>query len=238
MLGSDPVVLHDVPLAIDPAEVEALHAWKPLLPLPPGELTARREAAREAITRVARPRVAFQRVAVTASEPDGLALADGSRLHIPQIGRHWGPVEAVVATLATIGEDATALVRQAADPATAALLDSAASAAVECLAEWANDHLCQLGVAAGLRVTNRISPGLAGWPLAEQPLVLRLLPAAAIDVRLEADGRLTPAKTISCLVGLGRAARVDHYFVQCRRCWAVACAARRAPAAVTVQRAH
>jgi hypothetical protein len=238
MLGSDPVVLHDVPLAIDPAEVEALHAWKPLLPLPPAELAARREAAREAIARVARPRVAFQRVAVTASEPDELALAGGSRLHIPGIGRHWGPVEAVVAALVTIGDEATALVRQTHDAATAALLDSAASAAVECLAEWANDHLCQLGVAAGLRVTNRISPGLAGWALAEQPLVLGLLPAAAIDVRLEADGRLTPAKTISCLVGLGRAARVDHYFVQCRRCWAVACPARRVAATVTVQRSH
>src|SRR5262249_42814544 len=152
-----------------------------------------------------------------------------------------GGVGAVRGGVVAVGAGAERAVQArsaAGDGVGAALLDSAASAAVECLAEWANDHLCQLGVAAGVRVTNRISPGLAGWALAEQPLVLGLLPAAAIGVRQEADGRLTPAKTISCLVGLGRAARVDHYFVQCRRCGAVACPARRTPAAVSVQRAH
>ena len=83
-------------------------------------------------------------------------------------------------------------------------------------------------------MTNRISPGLAGWDLAEQATLLGLLPGAAIGVRLGAAGSMTPAKSISFLVGTGRAARVDHYFVQCRRCWAEACPARRMPAATSV----
>jgi hypothetical protein len=227
-----------VPLAIDPAEVHAFQAHKPSLGLSPAEVARHLDAAREAMARVVRPRLAYRRVAVAAAALDSLTLEHGVRLHIPAIGRHWGPVEAVIALVVTIGEEPAALVRGAGDPVTAAALDSAASAAVECLAEWANDHLCQLAVAAGLRATNRISPGLAGWSLTEHARLLRLLPAAELGVRLEADGRLTPAKTISCLVGVGRAARVDHYFVQCRRCWAVACPARRRPATVTVQGTH
>jgi hypothetical protein len=46
---------------------------------------------------------------------------------------------------------------------------------------------------------------------------------------------MTPAKSISWLVGIGPEVRVDHYFTQCRRCWMRDCAYRRAPAAVTVR---
>jgi hypothetical protein len=234
-----PGVITDVPLRIDPEEVRAFHGYKPLPLLAPARLAEELEAARAEIAGVIAPRLAFHSVAVTRAEPDRLTLAGGVSLGIPAVGVHWGPVEAVVAAVATIGEAAERRVearRAAGDPPGASALDSAASAAVECLAEWGNDRLCQLGVAAGLRVTNRISPGLAGWDLGEQRLLLDLAPAAAIGVRPTAAGGLHPAKSITFLVGLGRAARVDHYVVQCRRCWAVGCPWRRVPAAGTVQR--
>ena len=182
---------------------------------------------------VMRPRAVYRRLAVETALRDGLVLAGGIRLHIPGIGEHWGPIETVVPALVTIGDGVETLTRERrerGDPVGAALVDSAASAAVECLAEWLNDRLCQDGVGAGRRVTNRISPGLAGWDLAEQARILALVPAPALGVATRADGALVPAKTISLLVGSGPAARVDHYFVQCRRCWADACPARRAPA--------
>jgi len=47
---------------------------------------------------------------------------------------------------------------------------------------------------------------------------------------------MTPTKSISLLVGAGRAARVDDYFSQCARCWMRDCAYRRAPAPRTVHR--
>jgi hypothetical protein len=74
-----------------------------------------------------------------------------------------------------------------------------------------------------------VSPGLAGWALAEQTALIGLAPAAEAGVRLGPEG-LAPAKSVSFLVGAGRTARVDHYFVQCRRCWATDCRWRRAPA--------
>jgi hypothetical protein len=232
-------VLRAVPLAIDPAEVRAFQGYKPLALRPPGELPARLEAAREAVAGLVRPALAYRVVAVTDAGPDHLDLAGGHRLHVPAIGPHWGPVESVAAGVVTIGDAAEAAVRArraAGDGAGASDLDSAASAAVECLAEWANDELCRQGVAAGLRVTNRISPGLAGWRLADQALVLDLAEGAALGIRRVADGTLVPAKTVSFLVGLGAAARVDHYFVQCRRCWVAGCPWRRMAAVGRVHR--
>jgi hypothetical protein len=227
-----PVVLADVPLAIDPDEVRAFHGYKPLDLAPSGAEAARLAAARAAVADLIAPRVAYRVVAVTAVGRDHLDLAGGPRLGIPWVEAHWGAVEAVAAAVVTIGsaaEQAVEARRTAGDLPEAAALDSAASAAVECLAEWANDHLCQRGVAAGLRVTNRVSPGLAGWALAEQAALIGLAPAAEAGVRLGPEG-LVPAKSVTFLAGAGRTARVDHYFVQCRRCWAPDCRWRRAPA--------
>jgi hypothetical protein len=188
---------------------------------------------------LARPALAYRVVAVTDAGPDHLDLVGGHRLHIPAIGSHWGPVEAVAVAVLTIGDaadDAVRARRAAGDGPGASDLDSAGSAAVECLAEWANDELCRRGVAAGLRVTNRISPGLAGWRVADQALLVELAGGAALGIRRAADGTLMPAKTITFLAGLGPVARVDHYFVQCRRCWVEDCQWRRMTAVARVHR--
>jgi hypothetical protein len=231
-----PVVLTDVPLAVDADEVRAFHGYKPLGLARPGAEAARLEDARVEVTGLIAPVVAYRTLAVAAVGPHHVDLARGGRLGIPWVHAHWGPVEAVAAAVVTVGaavERAVEARRADGDLAGASALDSAGSAAAECLAEWANDHLCQRGVAAGLRVTNRVSPGLAGWSLAEQPALLRLAPADLAAVGIGPEG-LRPAKSVSFLAGIGRAARVDHYFVQCRRCWAAGCPWRRAPAATII----
>lgn len=233
---AEPVVLRRVPLEIDPAEVRAFQAWKARIPADaPDQL----EAARAAVAAVMRPEAVYRILPVERAEPDALRLRAGPWLRIPEIGERWGPVERVAAGLVTIGTEPETLAarrRAVGDLETAAWLDSAASAAVECLAEWLNDHLCRLAVARGLRATNRISPGVAGWALADHATLVRLLPAGALGIRVEPDGTTRPAKTISLLVGLGAAVRVDHYFLQCRRCWVEPCPARRGPATGRVAR--
>ena len=110
------------------------------------------------------------------------------------------------------------------------------SGAVESLAEYVNDLLCQEGITRGVKVTNRISPGYGGWDVREQPLLFGWVPGGAVGVALNEACFMTPTKTITLLVGAGPAARVDHYFTQCGRCWMAACAYRRAPARRTVHR--
>jgi cobalamin-dependent methionine synthase I len=118
----------------------------------------------------------------------------------------------------------------------ASMLDSVGSGAVESLAEYVNDVLCQQGLAAGLKVTNRISPGYADWDVAEQAPLFELCAGTRAGVSLNAACVMTPGKSISLLAGAGVAARVDHYFSQCARCWMRDCAYRRAPARGTVHR--
>jgi cobalamin-dependent methionine synthase I len=168
---------------------------------------------------------------VTA-ESAHLIEAGGERLRIPEIERLWGPLHAVGAGICTVGDAIAARVDALFDQRElplAVMLDSVASAAVESLAEYVNDVLCQSALPEGLKVTNRISPGYAGWDTAEQAKLFRLCPGAPIDVTLNAACFMTPIKSISFLVGVGPAARVDHYFTQCRRCW-MRERVRRAPA--------
>src|SRR4029453_4874469 len=100
--------------------------------------------------------------------------ADGVTLAMPDILRLWGEFETVGAGICTVGAAIEARARAlfaARELPLAVMLDSVASAAVESLAEYVNDLLCQAGLAEGVKVTNRVSPGYAGWDTAEQRLL-------------------------------------------------------------------
>ncbi len=175
---------------------------------------------------------------VTAQAGDTL-VTPRARLAIPDIGRHWGRVTRVAAVIVTIGDALERRVRalwEARELPLAMMLDSVGSGAVESLAEYVNDLLCQEGLPEGVKVTNRISPGYAGWDVSDQPLLFRLCPGERIGVTLTPACFMLPEKSISLLVGAGPEARVDHYFSQCARCWMAGCAYRRVPAARTVGR--
>ena len=237
VLSPEPVVLEGLPLSIDPGEVLRFQGYRKGLDLPTTEVLTIFQDALALGERLMSPRFVYRAAAVTARAPD-LIEADREFLHIPQIGRLWGPVEAVGAGICTVGDAIETRVRdlfEAREFPLAVMLDSVGSAAVESLAEYANDLLCQAALPDGLKVTNRISPGYAGWDTAEQARLFRLCPGQPIGVTLNEACFMTPGKSISWLVGVGREARVDHYFTQCRRCWMRDCAYRRAPAAATVR---
>ena len=237
VLAPGPVVLDGLPLRIDPGEALRFQGYQKGIDVPTAEVTAIFDEALAIGERLMRPRVVYQADAVTRQGPD-LIEAGGQALHIPEIERLWGPLVAVGAAICTVGEAIEERVRTLFDAREfplAVMLDSVGSAAVESLAEYVNDLLCQVGIEERLVVTNRVSPGYAGWDTAEQRALFRLCDGAPIGVRLNVACFMTPGKTISLLVGIGPEARVDHYFTQCRRCWMRDCAYRRAPAVSTVQ---
>ncbi|HEX7786396.1 MAG TPA: hypothetical protein VF653_09270 [Methylomirabilota bacterium] len=237
VLSSESVVLEGLPLAIDRDEALRFQGYQKGIDVPGPPVLALFEEALALGRRLMAPRLVYRAVRVTDRGPDWIS-AGGEELHIPQIERLWGAIDAVGAGLCTVGEAIESRVRdlfEAREFPLAVMLDSVGSAAVESLAEYANDLLCQAAIPDGLKVTNRISPGYAGWETAEQARLFRLCPGAPIGVSLNAACFMTPTKSISWLVGVGAQARVDHYFTQCRRCWMRDCAYRRAPAAVTVR---
>jgi len=233
-----PAVLLDVPLRVDRDEVLRFQGYKKGVDIPDAAVLALFNEALTLGESLIEPRVVYRASLVTGRGPD-LIEAGGERLQIPGIGRLWGPLEQVGAGACTVGAAIEERARRLWDERElplAVMLDSVGSAAVESLAEYANDVLCQAAIAAGTKVTNRISPGYAGWDTAEQAALFRLFPAGSIGIALNPSCVMTPAKSISFLVGVGPEARVDHYFTQCRRCWMPDCAYRRAAAAITVRR--
>jgi len=212
--------------------------YKRGLDVPGPEVLALFEEALALGRRLIAPRAVICWTALAHQDGDRLE-ADGVTLTIPDIARHWGPVCHLAAALVTIGDPLERRVGElwdARELPLAAMLDSVGSGAVESLAEYVNDLLCQEGIARGWKVTNRISPGYGAWDVADQAMLFRLCPGTPIGVQLNEACFMTPTKSISLLVGAGPEAHVDHYFSQCARCWMADCAYRRVPARRTVHR--
>jgi hypothetical protein len=231
-------VLADLPLAIDPDEVLRFQGYKKGVDTPTADVRALLDEALAEGTRLMAPRAVVRWLPVDRLDAAGLE-AGGEALAIPRLRERWGAIEHVALGVCTIGQSLERRVGElwaARELPLASMLDSVGSGAVESLAEFVNDVLCQHGVAAGLKVTNRISPGYGDWDVAEQQALFRLCPGAPAGVTLNAACFMTPGKSISLLAGAGRAARVDHYFSQCARCWMRDCAYRRAPARRSVYR--
>ena len=233
-----PVALDRLPLRVDPQEVLRFQGYKKGRDVPDATVLALFDEALALGESLMEPRFVYRAAGVTGQGLD-VIQAGGEELHIPEIGRRWGALDAVGAGICTVGATIEDRVRELWDERElplAVMLDSVGSAAVESLAEYINDLLCQAAILADLKVTNRISPGYAGWDTAEQIALFHLCPGEPIGVTLNDSCVMTPGKSVSFLVGVGPEARVDHYFTQCRRCWMRDCTYRRAPAATTVHR--
>jgi hypothetical protein len=233
------VVLSEIPLQIERDEVLRFQGYKKGIDVPSADVIRLFESALALGEQLIAPRAVYRAVFVAGPGRNEIRLADGTTLHIPKIERIWGPLGAAGVAICTVGDAIEARVRElfdARDFALAVMLDSVGSAAAECLAEYVNDLLCQVAIPEGLKVTNRVSPGYAGWDVAEQTLLFRLCSGDPVSVKLNDFCVMTPAKSVSFLVGIGPEARVDHYFTQCRRCWMKDCVYRRVPAERTVHR--
>jgi hypothetical protein len=232
-----PRILADLALEIDPAEVLRFQGYRAYAAPPEPAVVALFEEALALGRQLMTPRAVVRWLAAGYRGESRLAVA-GEGLGVPGLRARWGAIERAAVAVCTVGEALEERVRElweARELPLAAMLDSVGSGAVESLAEYVNDVLCQEGLVHGARVTNRVSPGYGQWDVAEQAAVLRLCPPAAIGIALNEACVMTPGKSISFLVGAGPDARVDDYFSQCARCWMRACAYRRSPAHRTVR---
>jgi hypothetical protein len=233
-----PQILADVRLAIDPDEVLRFQGYKQGVDVPGPDVLALFDEALGEGRRLIAPRAVVRWRPVVDRRGDTLDVG-GAVLHIPGIAAAWGEIDRVAVAICTIGDALETRVRalwDAREFPLAVMLDSVGSGAVESFAEYVNDALCQQGIAAAVRVTNRISPGYGAWDVTAQRAMFSLCPGDGAGVVLNEACFMTPEKSISLLVGAGAAARVDHYFSQCTRCWMRDCAYRRAPAGRTVHR--
>ena len=237
-LSTAPRVLTALPLAIDPDEVLRFQGYKKSVDTPSPEVRTLFDEALALGRGLLAPRAVVRWLEVTGLEADAI-VAGGVTLTIPDVQHLWGAIEWIATAVCTIGdglERRVAELWEARELPLASMLDSVGSGAVESLAEYVNDLLCQEAIPVGLPVTNRVSPGYGSWDVTQQKPLFELCAGDPIGVSLNEACFMSPVKSISLLAAAGEHARVDHYFSQCARCWMRDCAYRRAPARKTVHR--
>jgi cobalamin-dependent methionine synthase I len=112
----------------------------------------------------------------------------------------------------------------------AILIDAAATAAVEQLANGMEKAIIPKMAAQGFLLKWRFSPGYGDWPLEQQPELIRLAKAEQIGVSLTTSMMLTPRKSITALIGLYRKqenSTTEHNPQGCAVCTQKNCPSRR-----------
>lgn len=166
-----------------------------------------------------RPVIAYQRWRVIALRHEKLMLEGGAVLSGKLISRHLAAAEEAVAVVCTIGEALEEAVAAsfADDPAFATALDAVGSLAVQDLMAAAGAQFSRQAEYFGLRTTMPLSPGLEGWPLdVGQRQLFDLLGPAGAGVVVSSTGQMTPRKSVSLVLGIGR--QVVSYGRPCDSC--------------------
>ena len=92
--------------------------------------------------------------------------------------------------------------------------------AIDVIQQRLNDEMAQ----AGLKITNRYSPGYCGWATREQHKLFNLLPKENCGIRLTESALMQPIKSVSGLIGIGANVRFNPY--TCQLCDATSCVYR------------
>jgi hypothetical protein len=202
-------ILRDWDLALDAdkvlwgqgADPAAIRARRPILATLAGEVIAEGSP-------LLAPVLLYRRIQVAEVRHERLVLADGGSLSGPAIADHLGAAREVIVAVCTVGDALSARASEVFErnPVRGLALDGLASAAAEALAEAACRHFERIAESEGLAASIPLNPGMAGWPLLEaQQQVFALLPADEIGVTLNPSGLMEPLKSLSLVVGLGRA---------------------------------
>ena len=150
-----------------------------------------------------------------------------------KIGQHLAGCEKIIALSVTIGEDVEDDISarfKDGEYTLALLMDAAATAAVEQIADGLEKALAPKMAAQGFAMKWRFSPGYGDWPLEQQPELLRLAQADKIGVSLTTSLMLLPRKSITAIIGLYRKQEnsvPSHQPENCALCSQKNCPARK-----------
>jgi len=174
--------------------------------------------ALEAGQKLFSPRIAYQLFEVGEARPREIALKNGAILHSGAQTPYVAHAERLALVACTIGPALDERVRELLDSeiALAAALDGVGSAAVDALSSDACRLIEEEARRAGQLTTMPFSPGDGDWPLSDQRVFFDLLPAGEIGMSLSKDDLMTPLKSLTLVIGVGK--RVTAGGAPCERC--------------------
>lgn len=172
------------------------------------------------------PRAVY-RIFTTYIFADGkVKTKNGSEFCIGRDAQKWVGLKYLALAICTIGQALEKTVSKLfsdGEYASAVILDSVGSVAVENLADYINNEVCQQASSKGLTLTHRISPGYGDWALDEQRIVFSLLPSDKMEVTLTKSCMMQPRKSISFLLGIVEDPITEKDKGKCLHCDMVNC---------------
>lgn len=170
------------------------------------------------LERVCQPMAGFRVLPGTVT-PDGCQCGGQSFATGPEIALRLQGSERLALFVGTLGGGYEQL-RQAYtredEPLLLYVLDAAGSEWAEQVANRVEREVRSLARAQGLSSSNRYSPGYCGWRVDEQHQLFGLLPPAFCGIALNGSAMMTPMKSVSGVIGLGRGLRRSAY--RCELC--------------------
>jgi len=112
-----------------------------------------------------------------------------------------------------------------AEPLKGYIADILGSVVVEAAIDAIQKKLEEEMKQAGLKITNRYSPGYCGWHTGEQHKLFGLLPDNICGIQLTESALMLPVKSVSGFIGIGANVRFNSY--TCRICDAKFCVYRK-----------
>ena len=110
------------------------------------------------------------------------------------------------------------------DPLKGFIADILGSVVVEAAIDVIQQKLKEEMWHAGIKITNRYSPGYCGWHTSEQQKLFSLFPKDICGIRLTESSLMLPIKSVSGFIGIGASVRFNAY--TCDLCEATHCVYR------------
>lgn len=114
------------------------------------------------------------------------------------------------------------------DPAKGYIFDQVGTFVVEAAGERMQSLVRQEFAGEELQITNRYSPGYCHWSVADQHLLFSMFPGDPCGVTLTESALMSPVKSISGLMGVGKKVNFREY--PCALCLSLNCIYRRVKA--------
>jgi hypothetical protein len=183
----------------------------------PQQATA--EALAEAQELVA-PQAVYELVAAEPT-PSGPRLADGTVLNSPNLAAALGPAGRLILSICTIGPALESRSQEwgtRGDVTRAFLLDALGVVAMQALGSQLERHFDRELASKDLHLGCPHAPGQDDWPLADQRVLFALLQPERIGIRLSTSYLMTPLKSASVAIPVGKQGEVLANGTACAQC--------------------
>lgn len=158
----------------------------------------------------------------------GILLADGLTFQVGKtLCKELKNSEELIFYVCTAGKsisDRSAVLLQGEDPAKGYIYDQVGVFITEAAGERML-QLIQEELPEGTKTTNRYSPGYCHWEVADQHQLFSLFPESPCGVTLTPSALMTPVKSISGVIGIGKS--VSYRDFPCALCLSLNCIYRK-----------